>query len=73
MRELETIPHPSMRISILQMNQRFQVRFEAGFMEQIYKFDTETCPTLNELKKKITPEFIESVRNQFNSMYLLYK
>lgn len=72
MRELEVIPHPTMRISILQFNSRFQVRFEAGPMEQIYKFDTALYKDLNAVKTALNDAFIDHVRGVFNSMYTLY-
>lgn len=72
MRELEVIPHPSMRISILQLNARFQVRFEAGPMEQIYKLDAEAYSTIDAVKLYVNETFIENVRGIFNSMYTLY-
>jgi hypothetical protein len=39
MRVLETIPHPSITITIFQMNDKFIVKFEAGPMEQVFKFN----------------------------------
>lgn len=72
MRELEVIPHPTMRISILQFNSCFQVRFEAGPMEQIYKFDAVLYNDLNAVKSALNDSFIDHVRSVFNSMYTLY-
>jgi hypothetical protein len=72
MRELEVIPHPTMRISILQFNSRFQVRFEAGPMEQIYKFDAALYKDLNAVKLALNETFINHVRSVFNTMYTLY-
>ena len=40
MRIIDTIPHPSITISIFQMNDKYQVKFEAGPMEQTFKFTT---------------------------------
>ena len=41
MRIIDSIPHQSMTISIFQMNDKYQVKFEAGPMEQIFKFNVE--------------------------------
>lgn len=70
MRVVDHIPHESMTISIFQMNEKYQVRFEAGPMEQIFKFTREEAPSIEALKKLITPDFIESTRKRFNDMFM---
>ena len=69
MRIIETIPHESMTISIFQMNDKFMVKFEAGPMEQVFKYYLEEVSSLENLKKRITPEFIEMTRKRFNEMF----
>lgn len=71
MRVIDNIPHPTMRISIFNMNNKFIVKFEAGPMEQVYKFNEESVKGLAALKKIITPQFQEDVLKEFNNMYLL--
>lgn len=73
MRIIDTIPHPSITISIFQMNEKFIVKFEAGPMEQAFKFENADVRGLENLKKLITPEFIEEVRKRFNEMFLQMK
>lgn len=73
MRIIDTIPHPSITISIFQMNEKFIVKFEAGPMEQAFKFENSEVKGLENLKKLITPEFIEEVRKRFNEMFLQMK
>jgi hypothetical protein len=73
MRIIDSIPHPSINISIFQMNDKYIVRFEAGPMEQAFKFETAEVKGVDALKKIITPEYIEAVRARFNEMYLQYK
>lgn len=73
MRIIDTIPHPSITISIFQMNEKFIVKFEAGPMEQSFKFDNAEVKSLDNLKKLITPEFIEEVRKRFNEMFMQMK
>lgn len=73
MRIIDTIPHPSITISIFQMNDKFIVKFEAGPMEQAFKFDNADVRGLENLKTLITPEFIEEVRKRFNEMFLQMK
>ena len=70
MRIIDSIPHPKMTISIFQMNEKFIVKFEAGPMEQAFKFDNAEVKGLENLKKMITTEFIETVRKRFNEMFL---
>jgi len=70
MRIIDTIPHESMSISIFQMNDKFQVKFEAGPMEQTFKFHQEEVKNLAHLKTLINTEFIEATRKRFNDMFL---
>jgi len=70
MRIIDSIPHESMTISIFHMNDKYQVRFEAGPMEQIFKFLVEDVKSVENLKTKIDSEFIENTRKRFNEMFL---
>lgn len=73
MRIIDSIPHPSMSISIFQMNDKFIVKFEAGPMEQAFKFYTEDIKSLEKLKILINETFIETVRLRFNEMFMQMK
>ena len=70
MRIIDTIPHESMTISIFQMNDKFMVKFEAGMMEQCFKFTVEEVGNLQGLKSRISKPFIEKTRSRFNEMFL---
>jgi hypothetical protein len=70
MRIIDSIPHESMTISIFHMNDKYQVRFEAGPMEQIFKFLAEDVKSVENLKQKINAEFIEATRKRFNDMFI---
>ena len=70
MRIIANIPHESMTISIFQMNDKYQVRFEAGQMEQIFKFRIEDVKSVENLKKIVNEQFIETTRRRFNEMFL---
>jgi hypothetical protein len=70
MRVVDSIPHESMSITIMQMNDKYQVRFEAGPMEQIFKFSIEEVGNLEGLKKRIDETFINTTRKRFNEMFL---
>lgn len=73
MRIIDSIPHPSISISIFQMNDKFIVKFEAGPMEQAFKFYTEDVKSVERLKAIVNEDFIEKVRVRFNDMFLQLK
>lgn len=73
MRIVDTIPHPVMTISIFQMNDKFQVKFEAGPMEQTFKFRVDDVGNLENLKTKITENFIAQTKARFDEMYTSFK
>lgn len=73
MRIIDSIPHPSISISIFNMNDKYIVKFEAGPMEQSFKFQTEQVKSVENLKKMINADFIETVRLRFNDMFLQMK
>jgi hypothetical protein len=73
MRIINSIPHPSISISIFQMNDKFIVKFEAGPMEQAFKFYTEDVKSVEKLKTIINEAFIETVRVRFNEMFVQMK
>ena len=73
MRIIDSIPHPSISISIFQMNDKYIVKFEAGPMEQAYKFYTEDVKSVERLKEIVNANFIEKVRVRFNEMFMQLK
>ena len=68
MRVIETIPHANITISIFQMNDKYIVKFEAGPMEQAFKFKSDEVGGLDGLKKKIDKEFVDEVFKRFLEM-----
>ena len=73
MRVIGNIPHPSLSITIFSMNDKYQIRFEAGPMEQIYKIPQKEVNGVEGIKKMVDDDFIEKVRSHFNEMYLSFK
>ncbi len=73
MRIIDNIPHESMTISIFQMNDKYMVKFEAGPMEQTFKFSIEEMKNVENFKTKITTEFIDTTRKRFNEMFMQMK
>lgn len=73
MRIIDTIAHPTMTISIFQMNDKYQVKFEAGPMEQTFKFRLDDVGNLQNLKLKLTEEFIDATYARFGDMFNSFK
>lgn len=73
MRIIDSVPHPSITISIFQMNDKYLVKFEAGPMEQVYKFAIEEVKNVENLKKIVNDDFIEKCRARFNEMFVQLK
>jgi hypothetical protein len=69
MRVLDTIPHPQLRISIFGLNQKYQVKFEAGPYEQTYKVEAEDVKGIAGLKTMINDEMLEKVAGIFREMH----
>jgi hypothetical protein len=70
MRIIGNIPHPEMRITVFHMNEKYIVKFEAGPMEQVYKFDQEKFPGFDAIQKLIDEKFLSGVLKKFNEMFL---
>jgi hypothetical protein len=73
MRIIDSIPHPSITISIFEMNNKYLVKFEAAMMEQVFKYTKDEAANVDVLKSLMTEAFIEKVRERFNEMYLQWK
>jgi hypothetical protein len=73
MRIIDSIPHQSMTISIFHMNDKYLVKFEAGPMEQVFKFSVEEVRGLEKLKELIDENFIEKTYLRFNDMFMQLK
>jgi hypothetical protein len=73
MRVIDTIPHPSISISIFEMNDKYLVKFEAAMMEQTFKYTKAEASSVERLKTIVNAAFIEEVRERFNVMYLQWK
>lgn len=70
MRIVGNIPHPDMRITVFHMNEKFIVKFEAGPMEQVYKFDQEKFPGMEAIQQLVDATFVSNVLKRFNEMFL---
>jgi hypothetical protein len=73
MRIIATIPHPSIRISIFHMNEKFLVKLEAGPMEQVFKFAQGEVSGPEQIEKIMDSEFMQKALDRFNEMFLAFK
>ncbi len=73
MRVIANIPHPKISITIFSMNDKYQIKFEAGPMEQIFKIAHSEVNGVEGIKQLIDDAFLEKVMEQFNQMYLSFK
>ena len=73
MRIVGNIPHPKITISIFAMNDKYQVKFEAGPMEQIFKFYGDEVSGVDAIKNIIDADFIDEVMTRFVEMFTSLK
>lgn len=66
------IDHPVMKITLLQLNNRYAVKFESGLYELVYQFrEGSGVEGVDALKELIDPGFQESVFQQLQQMHQL--
>ena len=73
MRIIGNIPHPKITISIFSMNDKYQIKFEAGLMEQIFKISHSEVSGIEGINKLVDDAFLEKIMERFNEMYLSFK
>ena len=69
MRIVGDIPHPQMKITIFKMEERFSVKFENGFYEQIFKFKLGEVSNLESLISAISDTFVNAVLLNFENLH----
>lgn len=73
MRIIANIPHPKISINIFSMNDKYQVQFLAGQMEQTFKIAHNEVNGVEGIQKMLDSLFLEKVIDRFNEMYLSLK
>jgi len=73
MRVIANIPHTRVSITIFSMNDKYQIKFEAGLMEQIFKIAHTEVNGIEGITKMVDEAFIEKIMTRFNEMYLQLK
>lgn len=73
MRIIASIPHPKITINIFSMNDKYQIQFLAGNMEQTFKIGHSEVNGIEGIQKLVDDAFISKVIERFNEMYLSLK
>ncbi|MEO1516178.1 MAG: hypothetical protein AAFV95_14230 [Bacteroidota bacterium] len=72
MRIVGNIDHPSMKITIFQMDNKLSVKFETGLYEQTYKFRAgDQTDTSEDMRELVDAEFQQAVLEQFQQLHRL--
>jgi len=69
MRIIGYIEHPSIKITVFNMDNKFSIKFETGMYEQTYK--VRSMPSISgieDIKKLVDATFMEEVMQQFGVM-----
>lgn len=69
MRIIATIPHPKIKISVFQMNQKYLLKMEAGPYEQTYKIYEDEINSMEQLHAICNEEFMNTVIQRFEQMH----
>ena len=73
MRVIANIPHPKITINIFSMNDKYQIQFLAGNMEQTFKIGHSEVNGVEGIQKLVDEVFLQKVLDRFNEMYLSLK
>ena len=73
MRIIGSIPHPKITISVFSMNDKYQIKFEAGLMEQTFKIPQNEINGMEGIRKLLDDEFMQKTMERFNEMFLSFK
>lgn len=66
MRIIGTIPHPIMKITVMQMNERFVVKLETNQLEQTYKFnEDDRLRNMADIESMLDDNFLNECLDRF--------
>jgi hypothetical protein len=68
MRVVGEIPHPQLKITIFNWNNRYLIKLEAGALEQTFKVSEMDVTSEEDLKKMIDTEFLQEAEARFHEM-----
>jgi len=70
MRIVGYIEHPSLKITVFQMDNKMSIKFETGMYEQTYKFrNMDELKSMEDLKKLVSGDFVNNVLQEFQRMH----
>lgn len=69
MRIVGEIIHPDCRITLYSWNNRYLIKIEQDFLEQTFKIDQFEVQSDDDLKSRISEDFIQAALTRFNSMH----
>lgn len=68
MRVIGDIPHHQMKITVFSWNNKYHIKFEIGQFEQTYKIGSMDLMGMDDIKKMIDGEFLDSIMQRFLEM-----
>lgn len=69
MRIVGNIDHPVLKITVMQMNNRYLLKLEANLLEQTYKFnEDDKLRTLEDIEKLVDEDFLKECIKRFAEM-----
>lgn len=69
MRIVGYIEHPVIKITVMQMNNRYVLKLEANMLEQTYKFhEDDNLRTLADIEKIVDETFLQECLKRFSDM-----
>jgi hypothetical protein len=68
MRVVGEIPHPELKITIFNWNNRYLIKLESGPFEQTFKVSEFDITSEEELKKLVDSEFLQEAEARFHHM-----
>jgi len=70
MRIVGYVEHPTLKITVFQMDNKLSIKFETGMYEQTYKFRaTDELKTLEQIKTLVEGDFVNNVLAEFQKMH----
>ena len=73
MRIVAEIPHPDFKITVFNWNERYLLKIEAGPFEQTYKIGQYDLDSEEDVKKILSPEFLQKALQIFLQMRDAFK
>jgi len=68
MRVVGEIPHPQLKITIFNWNNRYLIKLETGSLEQTFKVSEFDITSEEDLKKMVDSDFLQEAEARFYDM-----